>query len=509
MTEELKIEYVDPAALKPSPGNPRTHPEKQKTALTASLDEFGFVSPAIVNRKTGHVLDGHLRRDVTVERKDGKIPVVFVDWDERKERRFLASFDRIGSLAVVDELELARILKEIEAGTELPPAFDDNEVAKLLAQLEQIETSGGGEEEESSIDEPEDAFDELFKAPFPWFGGKSRIARMAWKHFGEVKGYIEPFFGSGAVMLNRPQPFDGVETVNDLDGFVSNFWRAVKADPDKVAEYADWPVIENDLHARHSWLVGRKDSLQARLEGDPDYFDAKIAGWWAWGMACWIGGGFCKGVGPWQVVEDEEGNRTLVHLGDSGQGVNRKRVHLGDSGRGVNRKRVHLGDSGRGAPGLGERGLLEWMRALSERFSRTRVCCGDWRRVCGGDDGDALAHFFAGGEPVGVLLDPPYSAESDRDEDIYSKEDFAVSHDVREWAIRHGEDKRLRIALCGYEGEHKMPENWKCVSWKAHGGMSCIGGDKQASTNVYRERVWFSPWCLRTKTNPASEADTP
>ncbi|MES4791926.1 MAG: hypothetical protein C4321_02080 [Chloroflexota bacterium] len=28
-------------------------------------------------------------------------------------------------------------------------------------------------------------------------------------------------------------------------------------------------------------LVARKDELQSRLEGDPDYYDAKVAGWWA------------------------------------------------------------------------------------------------------------------------------------------------------------------------------------------------------------------------------------
>jgi hypothetical protein len=44
--------------------------------------------------------------------------------------------------------------------------------------------------------------------------------------------------------------------VNDIDGYVSNFWRAVQADPELVAHYADWPVNEVDLHARHRWLVG-------------------------------------------------------------------------------------------------------------------------------------------------------------------------------------------------------------------------------------------------------------
>ena len=40
-------------------------------------------------------------------------------------------------------------------------------------------------------------------APFPWFGGKRRVAPIVWQRFGDVQNYVEPFFGSGAVLLNR------------------------------------------------------------------------------------------------------------------------------------------------------------------------------------------------------------------------------------------------------------------------------------------------------------------
>ena len=76
---------------------------------------------------------------------------------------------------------------------------------------------------------------EILKCPFPYFGGKAEIAPEIWKRFGRVPNYIEPFFGGGAVLLARPEPFDGVETVNDADGFICNFWRAVQSAPEKVA----------------------------------------------------------------------------------------------------------------------------------------------------------------------------------------------------------------------------------------------------------------------------------
>ena len=70
----------------------------------------------------------------------------------------------------------------------------------------------------------------MLKAPFPWFGGKSRVAAQVWERFGDVPNYVEPFAGSLAVLLGRPTAA-GTETVNDLDCYLANFWRAVAADP--------------------------------------------------------------------------------------------------------------------------------------------------------------------------------------------------------------------------------------------------------------------------------------
>jgi len=116
------------------------------------------------------------------------------------------------------------------------------------------------------------------KAPFPYFGGKSRIAGEVWQRFGKPSNYVEPFFGSGAVLLSCPTP-GHTETVNDADGLLCNFWRALQADPDAVAQHADYPVSELDLHARHRWLVNQRADVE-RLLSDPEWFDAKAAGWW-------------------------------------------------------------------------------------------------------------------------------------------------------------------------------------------------------------------------------------
>jgi DNA adenine methylase len=307
------------------------------------------------------------------------------------------------------------------------------------------------------------------RAPFPYFGGKSRAAHLAWDAFGDVPNYIEPFAGSLAVLLGRPHA-PRIETVNDLDCFLANFWRALQAAPDEVAAFADSPVNEADLHARHLWLVNREE-FRERMKTEPDFYDAKIAGWWAWGLCSWIGSGWCS------ARESSAGRE--AHLGDAGRGVNRQLPHLGDAGQGVHRKLPHLGDAGRGVR------LADYFGELAARLRGVRVACGDWARVLG--DSVTWRHGT-----TGVFLDPPY----DDGEVAYSAGGTGVSAAVRAWAIEHGEDVRLRVALCGYEGEHEMPATWRAVAWKAHGGYGSQRADG-TNDNAKRERIWLSPGCLR------------
>ena len=99
---------------------------------------------------------------------------------------------------------------------------------------------------------------------------------------------------------------------------------------------------------------------------------------------------------------------------------------------------------------------------------------------------------------TGVFLDPPYSGHVGRDMELYAEESGDVAAEAREWAIENGDNPRLRIALCGYEGEHDMPEAWECVAWKAHGGYASLSkGNGNGRCNAKRERIWFSPACLR------------
>ena len=279
--------------------------------------------------------------------------------------------------------------------------------------------------------------------------------------------------------------------MNDVDAYLANFWRALQADPEEVARCTDHPVNEADLHARHLWLVKQAD-FRERMRTDPDYYDAKIAGWWVWGLCAWIGSGWCD-------VSRIDPSPQLPHLGNAGWGVHRKLPHLGNAGRGVHRKLPHLGDAGRGLsiqlPHLGGTGmdsgrgvhgasLSASLSALADRLRRVRVACGDWSRVV--TDSVTWRHGL-----TGVFLDPPY----DDGAAVYSSGGQGISTAVREWAVANGGNPLLRIALCGYEGEHEMPASWRCVPWKARGGY---GSQRQDGTNenAGRERIWFSEHCI-------------
>jgi site-specific DNA-adenine methylase len=291
------------------------------------------------------------------------------------------------------------------------------------------------------------------RAPFPWFGGKSKAAPAVWEALGNVDVYVEPFAGSLAVLLARPHA-PRIETVNDLDCYLANFWRATAADPEAVIRAADWPVNEADLHARHEHIRASREETQRRMHAEHAYYDAELAGFWLWGV--------CTSANLANWLRD----------GVMGAGPN---------------------VSARPKPGVHRTGSA-WqaeLRALRDRLRNVRVLCGDWTRaltfsVLHGDRANpALA---------GVLLDPPY-AHAERDADCYGANDSECSAAVRAWAVAHGEDERLRIVLCGYEGEHAMPASWRSVAWGTQGGWGNNG--ERGRRNKHRERLWLSPHCLR------------
>ena len=325
------------------------------------------------------------------------------------------------------------------------------------------------------------------QAPFPYFGGKRKAAETVWPAFGRVDNYVEPFAGSAAMLLAAPPDATRIETINDFDGFIANFWRAIAHDPDAVAHAADWPVNEVDLMARHSWLVRHRQPITEQLCADPAWYDARSAGWWVWGACNWIGSGWCSGTGPW--VHD--GTRLVRKEGDAGQGIKRQLPQLGN-GQGINRQLPQL-SAGQGInrklpDGGTPRGefIRAWMRELHQRLRDVRVTCGDWGRVVK----DSVTTYNG---LTAVFLDPPYT-KGDMD---YSAGGMGlgIADDVRAWCAANGSNPQLRIVLCGHAGEHDalLEQGWHIRTWKAGGGYARTD---EAIANRKSETLWCSPHCV-------------
>jgi DNA adenine methylase len=299
--------------------------------------------------------------------------------------------------------------------------------------------------------------DKMLQAPFPYFGGKSRIASVVWNALGDVKHYIEPFFGSGAVLLARPN-YDAsrhIETICDKNGFVCNAWRAIKAEPEKLAELCDWPVNHADLMARKRALLIRNQTLLNQLVANDKWYDLELAAYWIWARSCSIG----------------EGEHAL-----------NQRPAIAGGGKGIHKLSMR-------------KKLVGWFEALSARLRYVRVVCGDWKRVCGGNWQDDLG-------TVGIFFDPPYSHTIGRDNMLYQVEDADASHEVEQWALERGARPLYRIVVAGYEGEHPELEaaGWQFLKWRAQGGYSRTR-KKGKNLNRFRERLWLSPHCVDAKIN--------
>ena len=65
-------------------------------------------------------------------------------------------------------------------------------------------------------------------------GAKWRLAQWILSHMPPHESYLEPFFGSGAILFNKPPA--RIETVNDIDGAIVHFFKVCREHPDELAQ---------------------------------------------------------------------------------------------------------------------------------------------------------------------------------------------------------------------------------------------------------------------------------
>lgn len=97
------------------------------------------------------------------------------------------------------------------------------------------------------------------KAVMKYPGSKWGIADWIISFFPEHHSYVEAFFGSGAVLFNKPR--SNIETVNDLDGNVVNLFEWIKHDPEKLAHEIYFTPYARQVY-EDAFLMVPEDSLQ-------------------------------------------------------------------------------------------------------------------------------------------------------------------------------------------------------------------------------------------------------
>ena len=161
MTQTLNVEYRKVETLIPFARNPRTHSDAQVAKLAASIVEFGWTNPVLVDGSQG-IIAGHGR--LAAARKLGLAEVPVIELGHltlAQKRAYVIADNRLALDAGWDEEMLAVELAELsESGYDLTlTGFSNDEIEQLLVDAE------GGKAEDDSAESDADAADDVPDAP--------------------------------------------------------------------------------------------------------------------------------------------------------------------------------------------------------------------------------------------------------------------------------------------------------------------------------------------------------
>jgi len=123
------VEQVD--QLLANPLNFRLHPDNQQQSLAGAIDDIGFIRSVTVNKRTGRVIDGHLRVTLALRSGVQELPVEYVDLDEAEEAQALLSLDPIAARAASDKEKLDELMRQVQS--------DDERVQAMISEIAERE----------------------------------------------------------------------------------------------------------------------------------------------------------------------------------------------------------------------------------------------------------------------------------------------------------------------------------------------------------------------------------
>ena len=151
-----------PDQLLANPANFRIHSKTQQDAMSGVLDQIGWIDDILVNQRSGHVINGHMRVAIAISRNEPTVPVKYVDLDEAEEALALATLDPISAMAATDREQLSALLAEVSTGD-----------AAVAAMLDQLAQDAGVVTPPDSFAEYGDDLETQFKCPscsYEWSG---------------------------------------------------------------------------------------------------------------------------------------------------------------------------------------------------------------------------------------------------------------------------------------------------------------------------------------------------
>lgn len=159
----LNVEYRKVETLIPYARNPRTHTDEQVAKIAASIVEYGWTNPILVDGENG-IIAGHGR--LAAARKLGlaEVPVIeLAHLTPTQKRAYVISDNRLALDAGWDDAMLALELAELsEAGYDLAlTGFDDVEIERLLAAIAEEPAA----EEDGAIDAQSNADEDDLAPP--------------------------------------------------------------------------------------------------------------------------------------------------------------------------------------------------------------------------------------------------------------------------------------------------------------------------------------------------------
>jgi len=186
-----------------NPKNWREHPKAQQAGMEAVLDEVGWVQDVIVNRRTGRLVDGHLRVELArAQGEDTPVPVKYVELSEDEERVILATLDPLGAMAVTDVGTLAEVVQSI----------DGLAVGQLQNLIEGIAQDAGIRPDGNRAEDPGPQIDKADELQEKWqvaSGDVWQCGDSLWLICGDCR---EPKTWDRALNIARIQKVNGVFT---------------------------------------------------------------------------------------------------------------------------------------------------------------------------------------------------------------------------------------------------------------------------------------------------------